>query len=213
MQRRPLRSIAPLQPSQYQPHLRTCKRSLVAILETATLTAEWNSTLLAGCRVLWQASRPLLTASSRSPPASRKTPPLERDQPRRPTRPRLPVRPSDAALWRRRPRPPSTVSHELLNNKHKSSSLADIARTAAFGQPQPRNCQTQVAALRDRRQCRPAHAARAKCRQRRSWLERDSTANAIVSGTTAGGGMRPPESAVTHWWMTSEAITPAPWLL
>jgi hypothetical protein len=32
----------------------------------------------------------------------------------------------DAALWRRRPRPPSTVSHELLNNKHKSSSLAGI---------------------------------------------------------------------------------------
>ena len=55
-------------------------------------------------------------------------------QPRRPTRPRLPVRPGDAAPWRRRPRPPSTVSHELLNNKHKSSSLAGIARTAAFGQ-------------------------------------------------------------------------------
>ena len=58
---------------------------------------------------------------------------LERHQPRRPTRPRLPVCPGDAALWRRRPRPPSTVSHELLNSKHKSSSLAGIARTAAFG--------------------------------------------------------------------------------
>jgi hypothetical protein len=47
-------------------------------------------------------------------------------QPRRPTRLRLPVRPGDAALWPRRPRPPSTVSHELLNSKHKSSSLAGI---------------------------------------------------------------------------------------
>ena len=34
-----------------------------------------------------------------------------------------------APTWR----PPSTVSHELLNSKHKSSSLAGIARTAASG--------------------------------------------------------------------------------
>ena len=33
---------------------------------------------------------------------------------------------------------PSTVSHELLSSKHKSSSLAGIARTAASGQRQPR---------------------------------------------------------------------------
>ena len=52
--------------------------------------------------------------------------PVERHQPRRPTRPRLPVRPGDAALLRRRPRPSSTVRHELLNSKHKSSSLAGI---------------------------------------------------------------------------------------
>ena len=58
---------------------------------------------------------------------------MERHQPRRPTRPRLPVCPGDAALWRRRPRPPSTVSHELLNSKHKRSSLAGTARSAAFG--------------------------------------------------------------------------------
>jgi hypothetical protein len=39
---------------------------------------------------------------------------------------KLPVRPGDAALWRRRPRLPSTVSDKLLNSKHKSSSLAGI---------------------------------------------------------------------------------------
>jgi hypothetical protein len=30
----------------------------------------------------------------------------------------------------------STASHELLSSKHKSSSLAGIVRTAAFGQEQ-----------------------------------------------------------------------------
>jgi hypothetical protein len=64
---------------------------------------------------------------SNAPP--RTTAGSERQQPRRPTRRRLPVRPGDAALWRRRPRPPSTVSHELLSSKHKSSSLAGTART------------------------------------------------------------------------------------
>jgi hypothetical protein len=63
----------------------------------------------------------------------------QRPQPRRPTRPRLPVRPGDAALWRRRPDGPSyTVSHELLSSKHKSSSLAGIARTAGPGQQRSR---------------------------------------------------------------------------
>lgn len=38
-----------------------------------------------------------------------------------------------ALTWR----PPSTVSHELLNGKHKSS-LAGIARTSASGQQRPR---------------------------------------------------------------------------
>ena len=41
----------------------------------------------------------------------------ERHQPRRPSRPRLPVRPGDAAPWRRQPGPPSTVSHELLDQQ------------------------------------------------------------------------------------------------
>jgi hypothetical protein len=61
-------------------------------------------------------------------------------QPRPPTRPQLPLRPGDAALWRRRPdgRPPA-ASHELLSSKHKSSSLADTARTAASGVMQPRD--------------------------------------------------------------------------
>jgi hypothetical protein len=68
---------------------------------------------------------------------------LERHQRRRPTRPRLPVRPGDAALWRRRPRPPSTVSHEVLNSTHKSSSLAGIARTAASGQSRQRRTLAQ----------------------------------------------------------------------
>jgi hypothetical protein len=63
----------------------------------------------------------------------------ERHQPRRPTRPRLPVRPGDAALCRRRTwRSLSTVSHELLSSKHKCSSLAGTAQTAASGQPRPR---------------------------------------------------------------------------
>jgi hypothetical protein len=62
----------------------------------------------------------------------------ERQQPRRSARPRLPVRPGDAALWRRRPRLPSTVSQGLLSSKHKSNSLGGIARSAAFGQMQPR---------------------------------------------------------------------------
>ena len=69
-------------------------------------------------------------------------PDWERHQPRRPSRPRLPVRPGDAALWPRRPRPASTVSHELLSSKHKSNSLAGIARTAASGvkqSPKPLN--------------------------------------------------------------------------
>jgi hypothetical protein len=50
----------------------------------------------------------------------------------------LPLRPGDAVLWRRRPdgRPPA-ASHELLSSKHKSSSLADTARTAASGVEQP----------------------------------------------------------------------------
>jgi hypothetical protein len=64
---------------------------------------------------------------------------LERLQLRRPTRPPPPVRPSDAAPRQRRPRPPSTVSYGLLSSKPKSSSLAGIARTVAFGQIQPRN--------------------------------------------------------------------------
>jgi hypothetical protein len=39
-------------------------------------------------------------------------------------------------------------------------------RATAFGQPQPRDCPTpRVAALRDWRQCRPTHAAGAKCRR------------------------------------------------
>src|SRR5450755_4172968 len=48
---------------------------------------------------------------------------MERHQPRRPTWPRLPVRPGDAAACR----PPSTVSHESLDSKHKSSSIAGTA--------------------------------------------------------------------------------------
>ncbi len=54
------------------------------------------------------------------------------------TRSRLPVRPGDAALWRRRPdgSPPPLATN--LDSKHKSSSLAAIARSAAFGQRQPR---------------------------------------------------------------------------
>jgi hypothetical protein len=78
----------------------------------------------------------------------------QRPQPRRPTRPRLPVRPGDAALWRRRPDGPSyTVSHELLSSKHKSSSLAGIARTAGPGQkelrkrPQPDTSASTTAGL------------------------------------------------------------------
>ena len=80
---------------------------------------------------------------------------LERHQPRRPTWPRLPVRPDDAALWRRRPRPPSTVSHKRLCSEHKSSSLADIARTAAFGQKQRRVCPQRQMPARTRRQGSP----------------------------------------------------------
>jgi hypothetical protein len=34
--------------------------------------------------------------------------------------------------------PPSAASHERLNSKHKSSSLDGTARTADFGQRQPR---------------------------------------------------------------------------
>jgi len=37
-------------------------------------------------------------------------------------------------LWAPTWRPHCTVSHELLNSKHKGSSLAGIARSAAFGQ-------------------------------------------------------------------------------
>ena len=33
----------------------------------------------------------------------------------------------------------SIVSHDLLNSKHKSSSLAGIARIVAFGHKQPRS--------------------------------------------------------------------------
>ena len=59
------------------------------------------------------------------------------------TPPATPTRTATAAPPPRRcstPAPPtwpSTASHELLNSKHKSSSLAGIARTAAFGQRQP----------------------------------------------------------------------------
>ena len=49
--------------------------------------------------------------------------------------------PSAPAMQQPAGRPPPLVSHELLNSKHKSSSLADIARTAAFGQRQPRERQ------------------------------------------------------------------------
>ena len=48
--------------------------------------------------------------------------------PATPTVPATAARPpDDAALWRRRPRAPSIVSHELLDGKHKSSILAGIA--------------------------------------------------------------------------------------
>ena len=52
---------------------------------------------------------------------------MQRQKPRRPTRRRLPVGPGDAALWRRDLTPASTVSHEMLNSKHQSSSPADPA--------------------------------------------------------------------------------------
>ena len=58
-----------------------------------------------------------------------------------------PATPTDTATAARPPwrsstlaaptwRSPSTVSHELLRSKHKSSSLAGTARTAASGQNQ-----------------------------------------------------------------------------
>jgi hypothetical protein len=54
-----------------------------------------------------------------------------------------------ASTWRS----PSAVSHELLNSKHKSSSLAGIARTAASGvEQQPARDQCQ-ALRRDRWRC------------------------------------------------------------
>lgn len=58
----------------------------------------------------------------------------ERHRPRRLTRPRLPVRPGDASHCAAPTTAPSTDSHELLNSKHKGSSLAGTARSAAFGQ-------------------------------------------------------------------------------
>ena len=77
--------------------------------------------------------------------------------------------PTDTATTARPPRrcstvatpttAPSTVSHELLNSKHKSSSLADIARTAAFGQTQPRRAAARIPA-RTRRQGGSAAEAR-----------------------------------------------------
>ena len=50
-------------------------------------------------------------------------PPATPTPPRRCSTPKAPTR----------RRPPSTVSHELLNSKHKSSSLTGIAGTAALG--------------------------------------------------------------------------------
>jgi hypothetical protein len=44
----------------------------------------------------------------------------------------------------------------------------------------------RVAALRDRRQCRPAHAARAKCRQRESEPRRERSMKGIVLAMAAG---------------------------
>ena len=85
----------------------------------------------------------LRAAASANEIGAAETASSERHQPRRPTRPRLPVRPGDAALWWRRPRPPCTVSHVLLNSTHKSSSLAGIARTAAFGQSRQRRTLAQ----------------------------------------------------------------------
>ena len=85
----------------------------------------------------------LLPAASADGIRAPDTAALERHQPRRPAQPRLPVRPGDAALWRRRRdgRPPPLATNSL-SSKHKSSSLAGIARTAASGQLESRDVGT-----------------------------------------------------------------------
>ena len=61
-------------------------------------------------------------------------PASERQHPPPPPRPQLPVRPGNAATpVAPTRRPPSAISHELLNGNHESSSLAGTARTATTG--------------------------------------------------------------------------------
>ena len=84
----------------------------------------------------WSGRQPALTSPARDCCTPREwelqrvrdgAAPVERHQPRRPTRPPLPVRPGDAALLRRRRRPSSTVSHELLNSKPSTRAAASLA--------------------------------------------------------------------------------------
>jgi|SRR5450755_439041 len=84
--------------------------------------------------------------------------------------------PTDTATTARPPRrcstvaapttAPSTVSHELLNSKHKSSSLADIARTAAFGHKEPRERPSGKCPREDEGRARCARCKSPRIRQK-----------------------------------------------
>jgi hypothetical protein len=100
---------------------------------------------------------------------------LERHQPRRPTRPRLPVRSGDAALCRHRPQRPPLATNSL-NSKHKSSSLAGTAQTAASGQQRPRSLEPGV-------WLHPVQSSHPRRRsRRRSACARDPPAHALTAG-------------------------------
>jgi hypothetical protein len=83
--------------------------------------------LLVRCSSLGQSDRAAREECSGTPPATPTDTAKATRPPRRCSTPAAPIS-----------RPPSTVSHELLSSKHKSSSLPGTARTAASGQDQPR---------------------------------------------------------------------------
>jgi len=108
------------------------------------------------------------------------------------------VRPGDAALWRRRPWPPSTVSHECLSCKHESGSLAGIARTAASGQRQPsrarprHTCANTKAGLAMGFAKRRANRQQRGRRRRQAVRRRDRSARSSAFSRKQGGQRRTP---------------------
>jgi hypothetical protein len=79
--------------------------------------------------------------------------------------------------------------------------LTAHSRTTGIAHTPPRDCPTRVAALRDRRQCRPAHAARAKRRQRDRELRQPQ--NDEISR----------EAGQWRGCITPQAVARAPWPL